>query len=211
MITRSPLIDPQPPERAGQHRRAVAQLAIGVAALDAGHGTVVDQRRLITAATLDMPVERVVAGVQPAAGEPAVDGSLALVQGGVGWLDPLDRGRPLHPEPVRIVLPAAIRVGVGHDRELTRKRGSPCSCQRRFAARPPALPRRHRRGRRRSGSASGSARGRSQSCAPARSHQRPRPRRAPPDRLAAARSAFAPAGDRCDAAPPAPRRTGRSG
>ena len=67
------LLDALGRERAGEARDLVAQLAVGERRPRARDGRVVDQRELVGATALDVPVERVVAGVQPAAGEPAVE------------------------------------------------------------------------------------------------------------------------------------------
>ena len=50
-------------DHAGDERDLIAQLAIGEGLLGVGERRVVDQRRLLGAATVDMPVERIVAGI----------------------------------------------------------------------------------------------------------------------------------------------------
>ena len=57
-------------EHTGEARRFVSQLAVCIAAHDVGQRTVVDQRRLIRPARLDVNVEGVVAGVREGAREP---------------------------------------------------------------------------------------------------------------------------------------------
>ena len=54
-------------ERAGEARHRVAQLAVGERRRRLRDRRVVDQRELVAAAAVDVPVERVVAGVEPAA------------------------------------------------------------------------------------------------------------------------------------------------
>ena len=55
---------------AGEFFHACQHLGIGVARLGGGDGAVIDQRGVGPAPGQDMPVERIVAGVQPAIGEP---------------------------------------------------------------------------------------------------------------------------------------------
>ena len=63
--------DPEIVEHGAERRRLVKQGAIGDGALGPGDGAVVIERDLVAAAGLDMPVERVEAGVQARVGEPA--------------------------------------------------------------------------------------------------------------------------------------------
>ena len=63
------LADTQAAQRAREPRGFVEQFVVGVGArCDLGHGGVVDQRRLVAAAALDMAVQRVGAGVELASG-----------------------------------------------------------------------------------------------------------------------------------------------
>ena len=55
---------------AGEFFDACQHLGIGVARLGGGDGAVINQRGVGPAPAQDMPVERIVAGVQPAIGEP---------------------------------------------------------------------------------------------------------------------------------------------
>ena len=57
-----------------------------------------------------MAVERVVAGVADRAGEPAAVHARLGVEYGLGRLDPVDVGRRLTPESLRIALPARVNL-----------------------------------------------------------------------------------------------------
>ncbi len=85
------------PQGAREAGRRVPQLAVRVAADGPGHRAVVDQGGLVAAAVAHVPVERLVAGVHPAAGVPAVDGRLGRVEDPVGRALPLDEPRPARP------------------------------------------------------------------------------------------------------------------
>ena len=61
-------------ERAGEARGEPLQLGIGEALHDAGYGTVVDQCRLFAAPRVHVAIQRVVAGIDLGAREPAGEG-----------------------------------------------------------------------------------------------------------------------------------------
>src|SRR5690606_39015066 len=84
------------------------EFQIGVGADLAGHGAVVDQRRLVAAPCRDMAVDGVVAGVADAAGEPAAVDAVMRIECGVEGPIPVDALRRLAPESLRIALPAFI-------------------------------------------------------------------------------------------------------
>ena len=91
------LLDAPPAERAREARHRVAQLGVGEHRHRAGDGAVVDERALLAAPAVDMEVERVVAGVQGAADEPAVEGRVPVVEDAIPALLPVDvlgRRRP---------------------------------------------------------------------------------------------------------------------
>src|SRR5437660_310866 len=67
------LLDPLAPERSGDARDRVAQLGVRKDPDGVGDGAVVDERALLAAPAVDVEVERVVAGVEDAAREPAVE------------------------------------------------------------------------------------------------------------------------------------------
>src|SRR5205823_4221821 len=72
--------DAQPGEGAGEAGDLIAQLAIREALDRARDRTVVDERRLVGAAVLHVPVEGVVAGVHLRAREPAVERGTRAVE-----------------------------------------------------------------------------------------------------------------------------------
>ena len=84
------LADAECGEHAGECRDLVTQGRIRERAPGARDRTVVDDRELIRSAALDVVVDRVVAGVQLAAGEPRVERRAGIVD------DALVRGAPLH-------------------------------------------------------------------------------------------------------------------
>ena len=79
-------------ERAGELRDLVAQGAIGIGSDRVGDRAVVDQRGLLAAALLDVAVERVPAGVEHAALEPAVERRVGVVEHPVPLHGPVDVG-----------------------------------------------------------------------------------------------------------------------
>jgi hypothetical protein len=102
------LADPPGRERAREGRDLVAQLGIGVGPDRVGDWRVVDQRGLGPAAVLDVAVDRVVAGVQHAAGEPAIERLIGIVEDLVPGLLPMDRPGRLRPEPLRVLERAPV-------------------------------------------------------------------------------------------------------
>ena len=118
-MTRSPLPTPCGGDGARQLRHLIAQRAIGEALLAVGDGRIVDQRRLLGAAALDVAIERVVAGVELGAGEPAIERRVRRVEHLVPAPGPIDRLGLLGPEPLgiaqRALVKRAIFVTDGHD------------------------------------------------------------------------------------------------
>jgi hypothetical protein len=91
-------------ERARDLRDLVQQFRIGILRdRAAGDGAVVDQRGLIGAAAFDVAVQAVVAGVQLATREPAVERCIAVVQDLVPFLRPCNRLGGVSPEPLGVV------------------------------------------------------------------------------------------------------------
>src|SRR5262249_7633069 len=82
----------------------------------AGNRAVVNQRELLGPPTLDVPVERVVAGVELPTGKPAIKRRSGFVQDSIPVLLPADCLGPLSPEAVAFLKRAAIRLFVrgGH-------------------------------------------------------------------------------------------------
>ena len=112
-------------ERAREARDGVAQLAVGEGCGGVGDGRVVDERELVGAAVLDVPVERVVARVQPAAGEPAEERCARVVERARRRLHPVDRGRSFRPEAFRILQRAPVDlVEAAHDAVAEYRRGA---------------------------------------------------------------------------------------
>jgi hypothetical protein len=96
-------------ERAGEARRAIAQLAIGEALDGGGDRAVVDERDAIAVAGVDVAVDRVVADVEAGAGEPTMKRRAAGIEHAVPRAIPADRGAGLGPERVGL----GQRAGVG--------------------------------------------------------------------------------------------------
>ena len=108
-------------ERPGDARHLVAQLGEGEAADGPGDRAVVDERELLAASALDVAVEAVVAGVEHAAGEPAVERRVRVVAHRLPAPVPVQRFRGGGPEVPRIVPRAAVGLFVhgGHDPDPT--------------------------------------------------------------------------------------------
>jgi hypothetical protein len=98
-------------QRAREQRHRVAQLAIGEDRDGLRHRRVVDQRRLVAPPGLDVAVEGVVARVQAAAREPAVERGAGVVEHPLPRLDPVDRGGGLCPKILRLIQRAPVHLG----------------------------------------------------------------------------------------------------
>ena len=107
------LLDAEVAQHAGEAGDLLQQLGVGVRADGAGDRGVVDQRRLVGTAGDDVPVEGVVAGVEHAAGEPAVERRGVVVEDPLRRRDPVDAGRRVAPEPARVGQAAAVGLEVG--------------------------------------------------------------------------------------------------
>ncbi len=83
---------------AGQRLHFVQKLGVGEFGDAAGERRIVDQRELIGAATFDMAIERVVAGVDDRAGKPAAIQALGGIENFLGRFDPVDLARRLTPK-----------------------------------------------------------------------------------------------------------------
>ncbi len=88
------------------------QAAVGEGLLLAGDRGIVDQRGLLVAALEHVTVERVVAGVADAAGEPAAVDAGIGVEDFFRLFDPIDFVGRLAPKTFRVALPARIDVMV---------------------------------------------------------------------------------------------------
>src|SRR5205085_8005193 len=94
-----------------------------------------DERELLSPALVDVAIERVLAGVQLAAGEPAVEGFPGAVEHAVPLLPPADAGGDAGPETLRIGQRPA--VGLLVDAHRCPRRGLPLlRMQASFAAAP---------------------------------------------------------------------------
>ena len=85
-------------EHTSEARDGVAEFAVGEGLDLIGDGTVVDERCLVGAAGFNMQVERVVAGVELAAAEPAVEGRAGVVENFIVLLIPVNCGGGFGPE-----------------------------------------------------------------------------------------------------------------
>ena len=92
------LADTQAAQHSGEARGLVQQLAVGVGALRPGYRRVVDQRRLLGAAAVDVAVQRVGAGVQLAVGKPAVERRIGVIEDALRFARPCHRPRGVGPE-----------------------------------------------------------------------------------------------------------------
>src|SRR5207302_11269292 len=100
--------DPQAPQRAGEQRHLVAQLAVGEARNLARQRAVPDEGELIAAALFDVQIQRVEAGVQLASAEPPVERRLGAVEDLRPALVPADVLGELAPEALGIFERAAV-------------------------------------------------------------------------------------------------------
>ena len=137
MTTRSPLPTPKPAQHSGEARGLVQQLAVGVGALRPGHGGVVDQRRLLGAAPVDVAVQRVGAGVQLAVGKPAVERRIGVIEDALRFAGPCHRPRGVGPEGRGIGDAGVEQVAItAHTGTVARKR---LSIVRFMTAEPPPI------------------------------------------------------------------------
>ena len=97
-MTRSPLATPKSGHDGGERLHLVQHLGIGEFGDAAGQRRIVDQRQLIGASARDMAVERVVAGVDHGAGEPAAVKAHRGIEDLFRRLDPVDLARRLAPK-----------------------------------------------------------------------------------------------------------------
>ena len=107
---------PQAGEDAGEAADQVLELGVTDLALRLGDGAVVDDGDLVAAAGLDVAVDGVIAGIQHAAGEPAVEGGPGVIQDLVPGLVPVDGLGGLGPETLGIGQGTLVNLVVAHDR-----------------------------------------------------------------------------------------------
>ncbi len=99
-------------QQPGAPGHLVEQLPVGELGLGPGHRAVVDQRRRVPAPPGDVPVQGVVAGVEPAPDEPAVEGGSAAVQHPVPAPLPRHRLGRLGPEALGVGEAALVGLPV---------------------------------------------------------------------------------------------------
>src|SRR5256885_10227916 len=95
---------------AGEAGDLTAQLSIRECLDPARDGAVVDERSLVGAAVLDMPIDRVVAGVDDAAREPAVERGARVIEHAIPSLVPVYGFAGFGPEPFRVLGPLRIHL-----------------------------------------------------------------------------------------------------
>ena len=95
-------------ERTGEPRHPVEELRVGKRLDSAGDRAVVDERRLVGSSARHVAVERVVARVQLAAGEPAVEGRLRVVENPLRLAIPVDGTRGVRPEALPVFEATAV-------------------------------------------------------------------------------------------------------
>ena len=105
--------DAEPTQHTGEARDLVEELGVGERGDRAGDRRVVDQGRLVAAAVADVPVQRVVTGVEHPAGEPPVQRRGVGVQDALGGDVPLQECGRVAPEPVRVGQAAGVGLGPG--------------------------------------------------------------------------------------------------
>ena len=105
---------PQLAQQTGQARHLVTQLVVAERLLHAGHGGVVDQRRLLATAQLDLPIEGQVAAVQAAVSEPAMGAVRVFLQRQGGFAVPGQMFGLFGPEGSRVGNGMGVVVLVGH-------------------------------------------------------------------------------------------------
>ena len=107
------LADAAPSSAPAKRAHALEQLGIREGALRPRDRRVVDQRRLVAAPGVDVPVEGVEAGVERGAGEPPVERRSCRRRGPGRRGDPVDVLRGLAPEPLRVLEAAPVGARIG--------------------------------------------------------------------------------------------------
>ncbi len=103
-----PLLDAVVHECPGEQRDVVTELAVADRALRLRHRAVVDDGCLVAAAAGDVTVDRVVAGVEPAAGKPPVERRVGVIENLVPATFPVDVFGRFAPEVGRFLDGAAV-------------------------------------------------------------------------------------------------------
>ena len=100
--------EPEASESSGEAGDAIPQVAVGETGNRPGDGAVVDQRDRIAAPLVDMAIESVVAGVEPASDEPAIERCVGLVENLLVRMVPHDSLRGARPELFRVLDALAV-------------------------------------------------------------------------------------------------------
>src|SRR5207247_7927165 len=87
-------------------------------------GAVVNQGGLVGAAVLDVPVERVLAGVDGGARKPTIERGARAIEDPIPALGPVDGLARFGPEPLRVPGPPRIHLGLGALRGVKGRRGA---------------------------------------------------------------------------------------
>ena len=117
------LVDAEAAQHSREPRGHVEQFAVGVGALRAGDGRVVDQRRLVAASAVDVPVQRVGARVEFAVREPAVERRIGVVEDALRLPRPRHRAGGVGPEGRGVVDAGVEQFAVpGHSGTVARRR-----------------------------------------------------------------------------------------
>jgi len=103
------LIDPVCCEDTRESRDLVKKLRITDRTFGVSYRTVIDDRRLVTAAALDMPIDCVVAGVEPATCKPTVGQGVGVIENALPAFVPVYSFSRFGPEFLRVVDRGAMR------------------------------------------------------------------------------------------------------
>ncbi len=106
------LADAEVGEHGGERGDLVAQRAVGDRPLGAGDGRIVDDRDLVAALGFRVPVDGIVAGVEPAIREPAPVGALGPVEGPFRHPVPGDGAGGVQPERFGVARGGGVGFGV---------------------------------------------------------------------------------------------------
>ena len=101
-------------QRPGKACHAIAQLAIGDALGGMGDRAVMDDGQLLSAPALHMAVDRVPAGVDHPVREPFIKRCILGEERLARRFDPVDGLGRLHPERIRVGLPATVDILIRH-------------------------------------------------------------------------------------------------
>src|SRR4029450_4258028 len=101
----------------------------------------VEEVLVFAAALLDMKIERVVTRVDYATSEPAIEGSVRVIEDAIPSPVPVHRAGRFGPESFRVFLPAGVSFVVGRGHGVARPHGGRLSLAQRFSAGNPGRTR----------------------------------------------------------------------